>query len=137
MRIELLLLFFFFFFFLLLLLLLPLPLLLLLLLHIFCLLTSIFFCTVNLQLTIHSHNPAWFHSPSVCCWLNADKTKVVNFTRKINTINHIYKLCDECITPTDCIKDLGILWVPHPFFNHSKCWHSYMHWHILFLLLIV
>ena len=27
---------------------------------------------------------------------------------KINTINHIYKLCDKCVTHTDSIKYEGV-----------------------------
>ena len=57
-----------------------------------------------------------FHSWSVSCWLNADKTKVFTSTRKNNTINHIYKVCYKCVTHTDCIKHLRIIWVLHSVF---------------------
>jgi hypothetical protein len=43
-----------------------------------------------------------------CVKFNDDKTKVITFARKINAINYNYQLCDECVTRTVSIKDLGV-----------------------------
>ena len=78
----------------------------------------------------------WFLLRSVCCWLDTGKIKVINFMRKNNTINHIYKLYDKCITQwlhQRFRNSLGTAF----FIHHSKCWDSYMHWHIAFVLLVV
>jgi hypothetical protein len=40
--------------------------------------------------------------------LNISKTRVISFSRKINTLLFHYKLCNSSITRTDSIKDLGV-----------------------------
>jgi hypothetical protein len=51
------------------------------------------------------------------CAVNLILANVITYTRKNITINHIYKLCDKCITHSYSIKDLGILWVLHSLFT--------------------
>jgi hypothetical protein len=62
----------------------------------------------------------------MCCQLNTDKTKVITFTKKISTINPVYKLCDKCITHSDSIKDLVDLLGSTFFFQSLKIlWHTH------------
>jgi hypothetical protein len=39
--------------------------------------------------------------------INANKTRVISFSRKINALTFIYVICNSDILCTDCIKDLG------------------------------
>jgi hypothetical protein len=41
--------------------------------------------------------------------LNIQKTKIISFTRKTNSINFKYFVKDVLILPAECIKDLGVL----------------------------
>jgi hypothetical protein len=50
--------------------------------------------------------------------INIDKTRVINFTRKTNSINYNYVLCDKCVIRTDSIEDLGVLIVSKLFRRH-------------------
>ena len=52
--------------------------------------------------------------------LNTDKTRIITFTRKTNSINYIYKLCDKCIICTDSFKDLGVPVDCKLFFHHNN-----------------
>ena len=63
-------------------------------------LTVHFYC---LTLIIHS----W--CAANCMKLNNDKTQVITFTRKTNSINHNYKLCDKCIIHTNSIREIVLL----------------------------
>jgi hypothetical protein len=41
--------------------------------------------------------------------LNISKTTLVTFTRKANSINYNYKLCNQIVTRSRCLIKLGIL----------------------------
>jgi hypothetical protein len=41
--------------------------------------------------------------------LNFGKTTTTSFTRKINSIYFNYKLCNNLVTRSQCVKDLGVL----------------------------
>ena len=58
---------------------------------------------------------------SNCMRIDADKTRVINFKRKINLINYNYVLCHKCVIRTDSIEDLGVLIVSKLFFSPA-CW---------------
>jgi hypothetical protein len=64
---------------------------------------------------------------SICDWcianlmkLNVNNSRVIYFTREMNTTALQYKLCGSCINHRDTIKNLGI-------FLDSKC---YFHRHV-------
>jgi len=40
--------------------------------------------------------------------LNVDKIRVIVFTGKTCAISYVCRLCDECVTRTDSIEDLGV-----------------------------
>jgi MFS-type transporter involved in bile tolerance (Atg22 family) len=51
--------------------------------------------------------------------LNVDKTKVITFSRKTNSLIHKYKLSHSTITRTYSVKDLGVYLVSKLHFqNH-------------------
>jgi hypothetical protein len=41
--------------------------------------------------------------------LNLGKTTIISFTRKKNNIYFNYKLCNNMVTRSQCVKDLGVL----------------------------
>jgi hypothetical protein len=49
--------------------------------------------------------------------LNTQKTNVISFTRKTNSIHYDYHFGNAVITGTDCVKDLGV-WLDKYFFHH-------------------
>jgi hypothetical protein len=49
--------------------------------------------------------------------LNTQKTNVISFTRKTNSIYFYYHLCNAAITRTDCVKDLGV-WLDNKLYFH-------------------
>jgi hypothetical protein len=56
-----------------------------------------------------------------CMKLNTQKTYVISFTRKTNSIHFDYRLCNTVITRTDCVKDLGV-WLDNKlYFHYVKC----------------
>jgi hypothetical protein len=41
--------------------------------------------------------------------INISKTTIIYFTRKTNNIGFNYKLCNNLVTRSQCVKDLGVL----------------------------
>jgi hypothetical protein len=52
--------------------------------------------------------------------LNINKTRVIFFSRKTNTLIYDYKLCQSSITRTNSIKDLGV------FIDSKLRFHDYV-----------
>jgi hypothetical protein len=44
-----------------------------------------------------------------CMKINLGKTTIISFSRKTNRIYFHYKLCDNLVTRSQCVKDLGVL----------------------------
>jgi ssRNA-specific RNase YbeY (16S rRNA maturation enzyme) len=49
--------------------------------------------------------------------LNAQKTDVISFTHKTNSIHFDYHLGNTVITRTDCVKDSGV-WLDNKLYFH-------------------
>jgi hypothetical protein len=41
--------------------------------------------------------------------INLGKTTIISFSRKTNSIYFHYKLCDNFVSRSQCVKDLGVL----------------------------
>jgi hypothetical protein len=52
--------------------------------------------------------------------LNTQKTNVISFTRKTNSIHFDYQFSNAVITRTDCVKDLGVCLDNQLYFHHHQ-----------------
>jgi hypothetical protein len=56
--------------------------------------------------------------------LNIQKTRIISFTRKTNSVHFNYYFSNEIILCSDCIKDLGVMFNNKLYFRHVDFVHS-------------